>query len=318
MATTALPQHIATAGKTGNVFQFNPSDFRENYPSRGFLTPHQLCNHPLLELPRLEKLARSLPQDKVEYYSGKVGFHQPKKTYPGNGLSIVDTIRKIEETTSWMVLRHCEKDPEYGELLHSLLGEVYAQFPAGSRHPAMQDLHREHAFIFISSPGAITPCHVDDEHSFLMQVRGSKTIAQWPVDDRQTMTEPQAEELLAFWHDEHYDCYVPYSEEFLTRAEMFHLTAGNALHFPFGAPHWVTNGPEVSISFSITFRTLMSEQQAIVYFWNKKMRKLGLSPTPPERSAWRDSLKVNAFLAARQTARVLKGSKLSGQDKWTV
>lgn len=308
-------QATLTHTGTSNVFEFNRQEFQEKFPHRGFLTPHRLCDHPLLELPRLEKLARTLPEDKVEYHSGKVGFSQPKKTYPGNGLSIVDTIRKIEETTSWMVLRQCERDPEYAELLKSVLAEVYAQFEGLPKKPWMQDLHREHAFIFISSPGTITPCHVDDEHSFLMQVRGSKTISQWDWRDRSIMTEPQAEDMLEFWHDDSYDCYLPYKDEFLPGATQFHLTAGNALHFPFGAPHWVKNGPEVSISFSITFRTLMSEQHAIVYHLNKRMRSMGLQPTPPEQSPWRDAVKFNAFMAARQAARLVKGSA-KGAGRW--
>jgi hypothetical protein len=302
-----------TRPTTQSVFEFNRDQFREKFPHQGFLTPHRLCGHPLLELPRLEKLARTLPEALVEYHSGKVGFSQPKKTYPGNGLSMLDTIRRIEETTSWMVLRQCEHDPEYAELMHSLIGEVLAQFAGLPPQPWMQEIHRQHVFIFISSPNTITPCHVDDEHSFLMQVRGSKTVAQWDWRDRRIMTEPQAEDMLEFWHDEKYDCYLPYKDEFLPAATQFELQAGNALHFPFGAPHWVKNGPAVSISFSIAWRSLMSEQHAVVYHLNKRMRALGLKPTPPEQSAWRDSVKFNAFMAARQTARLARGVR---KERW--
>jgi len=300
---------------TQGIFQFDQQTFRAKFPDKGFKIKHQLCNHPLLELPRLEQLIRFLPQDKTEYHSGAVGFTVQKKTYPSNGLSIADTIRRIEEVPSWVAIRNVEADPEYRELLHSMLAEVRAQMTGMPCEPWMSDMHRLYAFIFISSPGTITPCHVDDEHSFLSQVRGTKQIAMWDEEDRAVMSEEQAESMLEFFHDEKYDCYLPYKDEFLPRATMFDLTPGEALHFPFGAPHWVRNGKEVSISFSITYRSLRAEQQAIVYHVNKRLRRLGVQPTPPFQSGWRDAVKFNSFLAARNASRMLRGTK--GQEKWS-
>ncbi len=303
-----------TMKRTEGIFQFDRETFRAKFPNQGFKIQHRLSNHPLLELPRLEKLIHFLPQDKVEYHSGAVGFTVEKKTYPSNGLSISDTIRRIEEVPSWVAVRNVEADPEYRELLHGLLAEVRAQMTGLPCERWMGDMHRLYAFIFISSPGTVTPCHVDDEHSFLMQVRGSKRIALWDEDDRSVMSEEQAESMLEFFHDEKYDCYLPYKDEYLPRATMFDLTPGEALHFPFGAPHWVTNGNEVSISFSITYRSLMAEQQAIVYHMNKKLRRVGMQPTPPFQSAWRDAVKFNSFLAVRNAKRLLRGRK--SEDKW--
>jgi hypothetical protein len=299
---------------TQNIFQFDQETFRAGFPHKGFKTKHQLCDHPLFELSRLEKLIRFLPQDKVEYHSGAVGFTVQKRTYPSNGLSIADTIRRIEEVPSWVVLRNVEADPEYHELLHTMLAEVRAQMTGLPCEPWMSDMHRLFGFIFISSPGTITPCHVDDEHSFLSQVRGAKQIAMWDEQDRTVMSEEQAESMLEFFHDPEYDCYLPYKDEFLPRASMFDLAPGESLHFPFGAPHWVRNGNEVSISFSNTFRSLRAERQSTVYYINKKLRQMGVQPTPPFQSAWCDSVKFNSFLAARNTSRLLRGQK--SQEKW--
>jgi hypothetical protein len=304
-----------TMKRTDSIFQFDRETFHEKFPHKGFKLRHQLCNHPLLELPRLEKLIQTLPQDKVEYHSGTVGFTVEKKTYPSNGLSIADTIRRLEEVPSWVALRNVEADPEYRELLHDMLAEVREQITGLPCEPWMSDMHRLYAFIFISSPGTVTPCHVDDEHSFLSQVRGSKQIAMWDEEDRAVMSEEQAESMLEFFHDERYDCYLPYKDEFLPRATMFDLNPGESLHFPFGAPHWVRNGNEVSISFSITYRSQRAEKQAVVYHLNKRLRRLGLQPTPPFQSGWRDALKVSSFLAARKAARLLRGTRAQG--KWS-
>ena len=42
-------------------------------------------------------------------------------------------------------------------------------------------LKRE-AFIFVSSPGAVTPFHIDPEHNILLQIEGRKTMNVYPAD----------------------------------------------------------------------------------------------------------------------------------------
>lgn len=305
-----------TAPMTDNLLSFDDATFADNFPSRGFLIQHQLCAHPSLDLSNLVKLAQRLPESSVEYYSGKVGLSQDGKTYPKNGLSIAETVRRIEECGSWMVLKNVQQDAEFGPILRAALDEVYAQLPKTSQPEWATDLHRENAFIFISSPNSITPFHVDDEHNFLMQIRGAKKVAHWDIDDRVVISEEEIENQLEFWHDKQYQRYVPYQEAFENRATLFDLRAGQGLHFPFGVPHWVKNGPEVSVSFSITWRSLMCERRAIVYYLNRRLRRFGLKPTPPSHSAVRDSLKLNAFFAARRASSLLKGS-WSVQDKWS-
>jgi hypothetical protein len=78
------------------------------------------------------------------------------------------------------------------------------------------------------------------------------------------------------------------------------------LHFPFTFPHWVQNGPSVSISFSITFRTPDLERRAMVYNVNAWLRRWGLRPTPPGQSRWRDALKHIALRMGRRTRRLLR------------
>ena len=45
-----------------------------------------------------------------------------------------------------------------------------------------------------------------------------------------------------------------FKDEYPDKAFTFELNPGDGLHFPLTWPHWVKNGNEVSISFSITFR----------------------------------------------------------------
>jgi hypothetical protein len=67
----------------------------------------------------------------------------------------------------------------------------------------------------------------------------------------------------------------------------------------------VQNGPEVSISFSITFRSESSRGRELIYRANAKLRKLGLSPRPPGQSILLDSTKRTAFAALSELKRVL-------------
>jgi hypothetical protein len=204
-----------------------------------------------------------------------------------------------------MVLKNVEIDAPYGDLLRGLLREVERQID-----PSMRGMHRMKAFVFISSPNSVTPYHLDDEHNFLLQIRGRKWVSMWDPKDRTVVPEAQAEYMMERNHDTDWQRYMPFQPQFQERATVFELNAGEGLHFPFGAPHWVKNGPEVSISFSITYLSEMSERQAALYSLNRRMRRIGLEPTPPEGSGWRDSLKYGAFRAARHTKRVLKSLRL--------
>src|SRR5713226_3478379 len=73
---------------------------------------------------------------------------------------------------------------------------------------------------------------------------------------------------------------LPWRDVLQTTAFVLPLAPGEGLHFPVTVPHWVKNGPEVSVSFSITFRTADSERRELLYKANARLRKLGLSPTP--------------------------------------
>jgi len=160
---------------------------------------------------------------------------------------------------------------------------------------------RREGFIFLSSPGAVTPFHLDPEHNFLLQIRGTKSVSMWDREDRFVLPEAELEKFYAaFVHRN-----LPWREVFQTTAWVVPLEPGQGLHFPVAVPHWVKNGPEVSISFSITFRSDSSERRELIYRANARLRKLGLSPHPPGRSILLDSTKRAAFSALSELKRVL-------------
>jgi len=88
---------------------------------------------------------------------------------------------------------------------------------------------------------------------------------------------------------------VKYLPEFERRAFIAQLSPGKGVHCPVTAPHWVKNGTEVSISFSVTFRTHSTARIRNVHWINAHLRRLGLSPSPVGSSSWRDSSKDQVF-----------------------
>ncbi len=163
------------------------------------------------------ELARRLPEEFVEYNAGALPVGVRPRETPRNGLSPEETVRRIAECGSWMVLKRVEQDPEYGALLDRCLDDVAAK--AGAVLPPMR---RREGFIFLSSPGAVTPFHLDPEHNFLLQIRGTKSVSMWDREDRFVLPEAELEKFYAaFVHRN-----LPWREVFQTTAWVVPL-----LHF---------------------------------------------------------------------------------------
>lgn len=291
------PIHIssqATASEPLSLAKVLAADretFGANYCRKPFILRHNLAGHPLFEIPALIELARRLPKEHVKYNAGNIPVTERLYRGPGNGLSVEETIRRIEECGSWMVLKFVEQDARYNALLNRCLDEMEEMAaPFGSK------TLRRQAFIFVTSPRSITPYHADPEHGFLLQIRGAKTIKL--VDD-------------SFITDEEYEKYFGEGENPFFKhgasgaASAFEIMPGLGVHVPFAMPHWVENGDGVSVSFSITFRTKECERKNIVYAVNNRLRKRGLKPVPYGQSSLRDSIKFNGFRAFRKVNKML-------------
>jgi hypothetical protein len=272
---------------------------KTQFPWRPFLVRHHLAGNPLFELQQLAELARSLPEKDVEYNAGNIPVSVDPSRTPRTGLSIEETVRRIEECGSWMVLKFVEQFPEYRRLLHGCLQEVFQLFGR-----PWKGLSQYAAFIFISSPSAITPYHIDPEHNFLLQLRGRKTLNVFDPDDRSLLSELELEKFYSGSHRN-----LVFQEYYQRKARVFELGPGDGLHVPVTAPHWVKNGDAVSISFSITFRSALSESRETVYKVNHRLRQLGLRPTPYGRRPTLDIAKCQAYRMGVGVAKRLRPSR---------
>ncbi len=274
-----------------HLTDLDQQDFVDKFNRKPFKIGHNLCNHPLFSIQSLFELSQQLPKDSVEYNAGNLPVTQDPNQTPRNGLSIEETIARIENCRSWIVLKNVEKHQAYAELLSQCLAEVK---PYSSL--ASSGMKQEQGFIFISSPGSITPFHIDPENNFLLQVRGKKTVWMFGQDDREVLSEEQIEEFFAGAHRN-----LEFKESYRRRGQKFELGDGEGLHFPVVAPHYVENGPQVSVSFSITFQTKDSADRQSLHRLNRTMRLFGFTPSGVNQSPWRDFAKLNMLRGLRTT-----------------
>ena len=284
-----------TPPSTKEAVSFDKAVFERDFNREPFIIQHDLVGHPLFELPRIIELSKSLPADRVEYNAGNVPITLDPVNTPRTGLSIEETIRRIEECRSWMVLKNVETDPDYKALLDECLDPMLSLIP---------DMRGREAFVFVSSPGAVTPFHIDPECNFLLQIRGSKRVRMFPMNDPELLTEEEIE-LFYAGGTRNLICRDENGE----KAQIFELAPGEGLHFPVTMPHWVENGPAVSVSFSVTFRTNDSDRREILYRVNHRLRKAGLKPTPVGKSRARDGVKFFFFDAARKLKHLAGGKE---------
>ena len=256
--------------------------FAAHYPEVPHKLAHALGLHPLLELEALARLAEALPQGSIEYNQADlpIGIDgKPRQT----GIAIGETIRRIEESGSWAALKNIEQVPEYAALMAGLLAEIQPQIEAKTGR-----MLKTQGFIFITSPNGVTPYHFDPEHNILLQIRGSKVMTQFPAGD------------ATYAPDEVHETYhtgggreLTWRDELLAGGSEFPLRAGEALFVPVMAPHFVRNGPQPSVSLSITWRSEWSFAEADARAFNSVLRRIGLSPAAPRR--WPNNNRAKAL-----------------------
>jgi hypothetical protein len=284
--------HLEAAKQTAYIVEHSKGDFRAGFNRSCFQFSHNLSDHPLFSVGSLISAAERIAQ--YGYYdTGEIAVHQRWDETPPRPYPVVETMERIQTSEAWVSLNQAQRIPEYGAIVDEYLAEVEEMI--GQRFaPVMRN---KEMILFLSSPNRITPYHLDRECSFLLQVRGEKTIHTFQGTDRSIVTE---EELERFWTVD--NGAATYRPEIESKAKIFHLKPGDAMHIPVNFPHWVQNGSDVSVSVNINLQFL-DHLRANLYRANYHLRRRGFSPSPPGRSKWKDALK----LAAYENAMRIKG-----------
>lgn len=247
-------------------------NFSEAYPATPTRVAHRLAGHPLLELDALAELAERMRPGTLEH---KAATNLPlgisDSEIPASDLTVRDAFASIETCGSWILLRELEQDPAYRDLLHGVLSELRPQI-----EPVTGEMMKLVAFIFVSSPEAVTPLHFDPEYNILFQIRGHKTMTLFPATDSEIVTQRFREDYYNGGSRS-----LPWRPEFEERGQEIHIEPGQGIYVPILAPHWVKTHDQVSISLSLTWQSDWSFDQADTHRFNSRLRQLGLRPAPP-------------------------------------
>src|SRR5215469_5194931 len=261
--------------------------FDDAFPRRSVGFTHDLHRDDRLTLPAVADLADRLPRRSVIADTATQPLLVPQGGPPRGVLERPgDVIRDLNNANAWLTLLNVEADPGMADLMNSQLGRLESGMIG--RQGTRGKMCKRVAFVFVSSPNSVTPVHFDIEHSLLMQVSGSKTVSigRWEDDAA------RRHEFDRYWDGSHGRI-----ETLQPEVASYSMTPGRAVYIPPGTPHWVHNGPAISLSVTLTYFTAATVRENLIEAVNARLRRLHLAPRQPGKSALSDGAKVAAMRA---------------------
>jgi ribosomal protein L16 Arg81 hydroxylase len=246
---------------------------------------HSISEHPLLQVDQLIELSQRLEAEgRVRTHSSKASADTPFNDAPDlhpHLMSSKRTLEDIRKAGAWLSLLNVQTDETYRKLVDEVLDSIRPLVEA--RDPGM--CYRA-GWIFVSSPGTITPFHFDKEHNFILQIHGRKTIYVWEPDDL-VVADDLARDRF---HARRQRDRVVWKEEFRARAHKFDVGPGQGAYMPSTAPHLVEVADEPSVTMSFTYYTRSTRRDALVRTARGRLAELGLNVPPVGKSAWFDQV----------------------------
>jgi hypothetical protein len=259
-------------------------------PMRIATVTHNLVDHPLLQLPALVELGKRQAQlGRVRKHSDKAtadtSFINAPKLLPKEE-SVEDIISNIEHAGAFLSLLHVQRDPIYRPFVNEVLDVIEPK--VATKDPGM---HGRSAWIFVTSPNAVTPFHIDREHNFILQIRGTKTVHVFDPLDRTVLSERALEQF----HRNGVRDLVVYRDELDRRAHKLNFQPGMGAYMPTTAPHWVKNHDNVSVTMSFTYYSKETVRRERLHVGNHLLRKLGVDAAPVGDSPFLDTVKNHLY-----------------------
>lgn len=289
----ALDQPTSTRFRVLNA---DSRTFRESFGHIPFALRHKLASSGLFTIDRIAAALDKM----VTTGAGRLFIYESAQT-PGDVFSKMKRknareglIPILTKGNYWVSGNLSEVDSELHEFCHGVVSDTEALLGM----PIFKNISREHVNLFAASPHVITPYHIDREHNFLCQVIGEKDVWLWDPDERENLSESEIETFYCGEMEA-----ARYKTDLQSRSREFHIRPGDAVYHPPLAPHWVKNGPELSISISIGFNTTALERRARIYQANRALRKFGFVAPPPGRSYILDGLRSGAISGIKQLTR---------------
>jgi mannose-6-phosphate isomerase-like protein (cupin superfamily) len=259
--------------------------FDDAFPKRSLGFIHDLHLDDRLTLASVADLADRLPRQSVIADTAEQPLLVPHGGPPRGALERPgDVIRDLRNANAWLTLLNVEDDPGMAELMNTHLDQLESGMSA--KQGKRVKLRKRVAFVFVSSPNSVTPVHYDIEHSLLMQVSGKKTVSIGRFENDAV----RRHEFDRYWDGAHGRI-----ETLQPEIASYTMTPGRAVYIPPGTPHWVHNGPDISLSVTLTYFTAATVRENRVESFNAHLRRRHMKPREPGRSTTVDMAKVCAL-----------------------
>lgn len=156
--------------------------------------------------------------------------------------------------------------------------------------------------LYLASPGAVSRFHADPSHNLVHQVTGRRTLRVFsPLDERLIDARSRPGVYLER------GIHPRYRADCEDSARELELAPGSASYVPPRAGHWVRNGAELSVSYTVSLRTPADFREKYCHAMNQRLASLGLEPRVFGRSPLRDSVKARVESLLRRSRFVRSG-----------
>ena len=304
MQTQSSPE-LAHERPTAVITGMAPDQRERMLDLKSFSFQHSLGNYPALSIPSIQKLTRQLLEQKRfgQVYCRLLADGKMKDSDSID--QVLATLQSFETAGAWLRLTRVDEiNDEFRELSETF----YADLSKLLNQDIKSQVFRTFVTLFITSPGAVTHYHMDHTWNFLLQIGGRKTVYLFDQNDPRVL---QPQDMDAWY----WNRFAPELKKDV-EGTAYELTPGVGAHHPVHAPHWVQNGPEVSVSLSFGLCLHATNDEAKVHQVNFLLRKLGLTPTPPRKSPLRDNLKIGAVnLISKRNGTSFDDVVYSGQQR---
>jgi Cupin superfamily protein len=277
---------MMVAQPLGQIPQIGQLPLDDAFPGKAVEFSHDLHHDDRLTLASVADLADRLPRRSVIADTAEQPLLVPQGGPPRGALNRPgDVIRGLRTANAWLTLLNVEADPGMADLMDTHLDQLESGMIA--RHGSSRGkMYRRVAFVFVSSPNSVTPVHFDIEHSLLMQVSGCKTVS---------IGRFETDAIRRHEFDRYWDGSHGRIEALPPEVAGYTLTPGRAVYIPPGTPHWVHNGPEISLSVTLTYFTAATIRENRIEDFNSYLRRRHLNPREPGHSTALDTAKVGAM-----------------------
>ena len=261
--------------------------FAENFDHTPFQFRHLLHLHPAFQLDALLAAAERLSasrHNKSHYESGEPDRNAWFGARP-EGTTLVQALASIQSGKNWVILKRIHEDAVYRTVLNHIIPELSTL----SSIDIAEDYYDPTMTVFVTSPGRITPYHMDGETNFLAQIHGEKLVYIYDGNNSSVLSQQDMEK---YWTGALPK--IDYPEALPHGHFQYTLAPGNGVFNPACFPHWLQNGDNISVSVSINFKRKHNPTIG-AHRTNRYLRKLGLHPQAPGESLSLDRAKEATF-----------------------